>query len=142
MPKRAPRPRRSSCPVATSLDIFGDKWSLLIIRDLLFTDNRRFGDFAKADEGIATNVLAERLERLECEGLIRRRPDPADGRKFVYDLNPKGFELAPVIVEMIIWAARHETTAAPPALVRAMERDRGKFVAGLRARWEQSTAGT
>jgi DNA-binding HxlR family transcriptional regulator len=142
MPKRTPRPRRSSCPVATSLDIFGDKWSLLILRDLLFTDNRRFGDFAKADEGIATNVLAERLERLECEGLIRRGPDPADGRKVVYDLTLKGFELAPVIVEMIIWAARHETTAAPPALVREMERDRGKFVAGLRARWERSTART
>jgi DNA-binding HxlR family transcriptional regulator len=121
--------------VATSLDIFGDKWSLLVIRDLLFTENRRFGDFAGADEEIATNVLAERLERLECEGLIRRDPDPADGRKFVYGLTPKGLDLAPMMLEMIIWAARHEKTAAPPALVRAMKRDRQKFVAGLRARW-------
>jgi DNA-binding HxlR family transcriptional regulator len=137
MPRRTSRPRRSSCPVATSLDIFGDKWSLLVIRDLLFTDHRRFGDFAGADEGIATNVLAERLERLECEGLIRREPDPADGRKFVYGLTPKGLDLAPLIVEMVIWAARYEKTAAPPDLVRSMERDREKFLHGLRKRWER-----
>jgi DNA-binding HxlR family transcriptional regulator len=137
MPRRTSRPRRSSCPVATSLDIFGDKWSLLVIRDLLFTDHRRFGDFAGADEGIATNVLAERLERLECEGLIRREPDPADGRKFVYGLTPKGLDLAPLIVEMVIWAARYEKTAAPPDLVRSMERDREKFLHGLRTRWER-----
>ncbi len=128
-------------PVATSLDIFGDRWSLLIIRDLLFTDNRRFGDLAGADEAIATNVLADRLELLECEGLILRRPDTADGRKFVYDLTPKGFDLAPVIIELVIWAARHERTAAPPDLVRQMERDPRKFVKGLRARWERSSAG-
>jgi DNA-binding HxlR family transcriptional regulator len=137
MPRRTSRPRRSSCPVATSLDIFGDKWSLLVIRDLLFTDHRRFGDFAGADEGIATNVLAERLERLECEGLIRREPDPADGRKFVYGLTAKGLDLAPLIVEMVIWAARYEKTAAPPDLVRSMERDREKFLHGLRTRWER-----
>jgi DNA-binding HxlR family transcriptional regulator len=137
MPRRTSRPRRSSCPVATSLDIFGDKWSLLVIRDLLFTDRRRFGDFAGADEGIATNVLAERLERLECEGLIRREQDPADGRKFVYGLTAKGLDLAPLIVEMVIWAARYEKTAAPPDLVRSMERDREKFLHGLRTRWER-----
>jgi DNA-binding HxlR family transcriptional regulator len=135
MPRRRPKLRRSSCPVATALDIFGDKWSLLVIRDLLFTDHRRFGEFAAADEGIASNVLAERLERLECEGIIRREPDPADGRKFVYGLTPKGLDLAPLIVEMVIWAARHEDTGAPPALVREMERDRARFIEGLRARW-------
>src|SRR2546423_15358767 len=113
MARRTRRSRRSSCPVATSLDIFGDRWSLLIIRDLLFTDNRRFSDFAKADEEIATNVLTDRLELLECEGLILRRPDPADGRKFVYDLTPKGFDLAPVIVQMVVSASRHERTADP-----------------------------
>jgi DNA-binding HxlR family transcriptional regulator len=138
---RISRPRRSSCPIATSLDIFGDRWSLLIIRDLLFTDNRRFSDFARAGEAIATNVLTDRLELLECEGLIFRRPDPADGRKFLYELTGKGFDLAPVIVEMVIWAARHERTAAPPDLVREMERDPKKFVKGLRARWGRSSAG-
>jgi DNA-binding HxlR family transcriptional regulator len=72
--------------------------------------------------------------------LIVRRPDPADGRKFVYGLTPKGLDLAPVIVQMIIWAARHERTAAPPDLVREMERDPEKFVRGLCARWERSSA--
>jgi DNA-binding HxlR family transcriptional regulator len=132
--------RRSDCPINFSLETFGDMWSLLIIRDLLFTDNRRFGDFATAGEAIATNVLTDRLELLECEGLILRRPDPADGRKFVYDLTRKGFDLAPVIIQMVIWAARHERTAAPPDLVREMERDPEKFVQGLRARWERSSA--
>lgn len=141
MARRISRPRRSSCPIATSLDIFGDRWSLLIIRDLLFTDNRRFSDFARAGEAIATNVLADRLELLECEGLIFRRADPADGRKFVYNLTEKGFDLAPVIVEMVIWAARHERTAAPPDLVREMERDPSEFVEGLRARWGRSSGG-
>jgi DNA-binding HxlR family transcriptional regulator len=133
--------RRSRCPVSCTLDILGDKWSLLVIRDLLFTESRRFGDFAAADEGMATNVLAERLERLECEGLIRREPDPADGRKFLYGLTPKGLDLAPLIVEMVIWAARYEDTAAPTALVREMERDRRKFIQGLRARWAHAGSG-
>lgn len=141
MATRTGRPRRSSCPIATSLDIFGDRWSLLIIRDLLFTDNRRFSDFAKAGEAIATNVLTDRLELLECEGLIFRRPDPVDGRKFVYGLTRKGFDLAPVIVEIVIWAARHERTAAPPDLVREMERDPRKFVKGLRGRWGRLAGG-
>src|SRR6266478_1511465 len=114
MARRISRPRRSSCPVATSLDIFGDRWSLLIIRDLLFTDNRRFSDFARADEAIATNVLTDRLELLECEGLILRRPDTADGRKFVYDLTRKGFDLAPVIVHMVIWAVFYVMIGGPP----------------------------
>ena len=136
VPRRKPAPRRSTCPVATSLDIFGDKWSLLVVRDLFFTDHRRFGEFASSDEGIASNVLAERLERLECEGLIHSSPDPADGRKVVYGLTPKGLDLAPMIIEMIIWAATHEKTEAPPALVREMKRDRAAFARKLRRRWE------
>ena len=135
MARRTRNPRRSSCPIATSLDIFGDRWSLLIIRDLLFTNNRHFRDFAEAGERIATNVLADRLELLECEGLIRRRPDPADRRKIVYELTRKGFDLAPVVIEMVVWAARYENTAAPKGLVREMERDRQGFIERLRARW-------
>ena len=130
--------RRSGCPIGISLDLFGDRWSLLIVRDLLFKDCRSFKEFADAGEGIATNVLAERLSRLEAAGIVERHADSADRRKVVYRLSPKGFDLAPVLVEMVIWAARHEVTDAPPAEVREMERHRKRFMRALQKRWRAS----
>lgn len=124
--------RRSGCPISIALERFGDRWSLLVIRDLMFTERRRFNEFLNAGEGIATNVLSDRLRRLEASGLVTRGPDPEDGRKAVYRLTPKGLDLAPVLVELVIWAAHHEDTEAPPALVRQMESDRLGFAAGLR----------
>jgi DNA-binding HxlR family transcriptional regulator len=129
-----PSDRRSGCPISTSLEIFGDRWSLLVIRDLLFSERRSFNEFLAAGEGIATNVLADRLRRLEGANLITRSPDPGDGRKSVYRLTPKGLDLAPMLVEMVVWAAHHEDTEAPPVLVQEMESDRARFIAGLRAR--------
>ena len=126
------RPRRSGCPVAVTLDLLGDQWSLLIVRDLMFHGRRTFGEFAAAGEGIATNVLTERLSRLESAGIIRRMTDAADGRRIVYRLTAKGIDLAPVLVEIVLWAARHERTDAPPALVMRMRRDRAGFLAELR----------
>ncbi len=82
-----------------------------------------------------TNVLADRLERLEAAGIIERREDTEDRRRTVYRLTPKGEDLAPVLVEIVIWAARHEETAAPLAVVREMERDRKRFIAALRRQW-------
>jgi DNA-binding HxlR family transcriptional regulator len=125
--------RRSGCPIGISLDIFGDRWSLLVVRDLMFKGLRTFKEFAAAGEGIATNVLAERLERLESAGIIARATDPADARRILYHLTDKGMALAPVLIEMVIWAARYETTDAPPRTVRAMRRDRAAFIAGLEA---------
>ncbi|HKP15899.1 MAG TPA: helix-turn-helix domain-containing protein [Gemmatimonadaceae bacterium] len=129
--------RRSGCPIGIALDLFGDRWSLLVVRDLLFKDRRTFGEFADSGEGIATNVLADRLSRLELAGIVERRADAADGRRAVYHLTEKGFALAPVLVEMVIWAARHEDTDAPPAEVREMERHRARFMASLRKRWSR-----
>lgn len=126
--------RRSGCPIAISLDLFGDRWSLLIVRDLLFADRCTFKEFAEADESIATNILADRLGRLEGAGIVERRADPADGRKVVYALTGKGFDLAPVLLEMALWAAKHEDTDAPPAMVGALRRDRARFLRDLRAR--------
>jgi DNA-binding HxlR family transcriptional regulator len=128
------RERRSGCPIAVSLDIFGDRWSLLIVRDLLFKGLFSFSELSAAGEGIASNVLADRLERLEAAAIIERRADPSDGRKITYRLTPKGLDLGPVLVEMVIWAARYEDTDAPPAEVRAMTRDRARFLAGVRKR--------
>jgi DNA-binding HxlR family transcriptional regulator len=130
----ADRPQRSGCPIAISLDIFGDRWSLLIVRDLIFCRGRSFREFEAAGEGIATNILAERLDRLERAGIIRRRRDPDDRRRVVYLLTDKGIDLAPVLVEMIIWAARHERTEAPEDVVTAIEADRMRFIDGLTSR--------
>jgi DNA-binding HxlR family transcriptional regulator len=135
---RDPEARRSGCPISISLELFGDRWTLLIVRDLMFKELCTFGEFAGAGEGIATNVLADRLARLEDAGIIVRRPDAADGRRVVYRLTRKGMELAPVLVELVLWAARHEATEAPPAVVARMTADRAGFIAGLWDRWRAS----
>ena len=125
--------RRSDCPISISLELFGDRWSLLVVRDLMFKGRRTFKEFASAGEGIATNILAERLERLEAAGIMGRAADPADARRTIYHLTDKGMALAPVLVEIMIWAARHEDTDALPKTVRAMRKDRAAFIAGLSA---------
>jgi DNA-binding HxlR family transcriptional regulator len=130
----SPRPRRSGCPLSTCLDIFGDRWSLLIVRDLMFSGLRTFRAFSAAGEGIATNILSDRLKRLEDEGIIRRARSLDDGREVVYALTDKGLDLAPVLVEMVLWAARYERTDAPPAVVREMRTRKHRFIARVRER--------
>jgi DNA-binding HxlR family transcriptional regulator len=128
------RSRRSGCPISTCLDIFGDRWSLLVVRDLMFSGLRTFSEFSAAGEGIATNILADRLKRLEDEGIIARSRGDDDGRTVRYRLTEKGLDLAPVLVEMVLWAARHERTDAPPAVVRRMRHEKQKFIADARKR--------
>jgi DNA-binding HxlR family transcriptional regulator len=132
--------RRSGCPICISLELFGDRWSLLVVRDLMFSGYRSFREFAAAGERIATNVLADRLHRLEAAGIVVRQPHPKDLRKAVYRLTEKGIALAPMLVEMIIWAARYERTAAPPAVVKRIRNDRARFIAGLRKQWVKASA--
>jgi DNA-binding HxlR family transcriptional regulator len=115
--------------------MLGDRWSLLIIRDLMFRGFRTYTELRESEEGIATNILADRLQRLEDCGIISTEPDPTDGRKLIYRLTLKGIDLAPVLVELILWGARYEDTAAPPAVLRKMEKNRTEFVSELRKRW-------
>jgi len=136
MPNLKLPPRRSDCPLNASLEIFGDRWTLLVVRDLMFGGRCSYRDFLKADEKIATNILAERLHRLEASGIVEKHRDVEDGRKINYRLTEKGIDLAPVLVEMIVWAARHEDTAAPPAVIHDMTVNRDTFIAGLRDRWK------
>ena len=114
--------------------MLGDAWSLLIVRDLMFKDRRTYNDFLGGGEGIASNILAARLLKLEGAGIVEKRRDPTDARRFVYRLSEKGMDLAPVLVELVIWSARHETTDAPPSVVRAMRSDRAAFIANARKR--------
>ena len=133
----AGKQRRSGCPVSISLDIFGDRWSLLIVRDLMVRGYRTFKEFHESGEGIATNVLADRLSRLEKAGIISAEADPADQRRVNYRLTEKGIDLAPVLLELLIWGARHEQTAAPCALIANMEQNREQILAEVRRRWRE-----
>lgn len=137
MPAKAVPPRRSGCPVGLSLDIVGDRWSLLIVRDLMVRGLRTFKDFRESGERIATNILADRLKKLEGAGVITSHPEPADARKVNYRLTEKGIELAPVLMELLLWGARHENTSMPPALVARLQNDREGFLAEVRRRWQQ-----
>lgn len=133
-----PRARqRSGCPVAITLETLGDRWSLLIIRDLMVRGLRTFKEFRESGEGIATNVLAERLRRLESAGLLAPEPDPSDKRRSLYRLTEKGIALAPVLLEMLIWGARHVQTGAPAGLADRIERDRESVLAEVERQWRE-----
>jgi len=116
--------------------MLGDRWSLLIIRDMMVRGSRTYKEFLESDEGIATNILADRLQKLVAHGIVTTEPDSSDGRKLIYSLTAKGIDLAPVLTEMVLWAAAHEDTGNQ-ALVRQMQADKEQFLAGVRQRWAQ-----
>lgn len=99
---------RSACPISTALDIFGDKWSLLIIRDLMFKGKNTYGDFLSSEEKIATNILADRLALLEMGGVVTKHNHPKHKLKMVYKLTPKGIDLILVLIEIISWSVKHQ----------------------------------
>lgn len=133
-----PRPKiRSGCPVSISLEVLGDRWSLLVIRDLMVRGYRRFREFQESGEGIASNILTDRLRKLEARGLITTEIEARDGRGVNYRLTEKGLDLAPVLLELLIWGARHEETGAPRAVIAEMETHREELLAEVRRRWEQ-----
>jgi len=129
--------RRSGCPVSIALERFGDRWSLLIIRDLMVRGYRTFKEFEQSGEGIATNILAQRLRRLLSAGIISVAREKGDRRRVNYRLTRKGIELAPVVLELLIWSSRHERTGAPCALVEQMAANRQQVLAEVRRRWEE-----
>jgi DNA-binding HxlR family transcriptional regulator len=134
--KRRSKPR-SGCPVSISLEVLGDRWSLLIIRDLMVRGFHTFKEFQESGEGIATNILADRLHRLEAADIIASESQETDGRRVKYRLTEKGIDLAPVLLELLIWGARNQETWAPPALIRNIENDREMFLAEVRRRWRE-----
>jgi len=138
--RKASEARRSGCPLNASVEILGDRWSLLIIRDMMLRGLTSFKEFLGSWEGIATNILADRLKNLERHGIITTRRDATDGRKVIYMLTRKGIDLAPVLTEMVLWAAGHEKTENE-ALVRLMKKDREGLIREIRERWEKSASG-
>lgn len=127
--------RRSACPLNASVEMLGDRWSLLILRDMMLRGFKTFKQFLESHEGIATNILTDRLRRLEGYGIIATKRDATDGRKTIYVLTAKGIGLAPVLMEMVLWAAAHEKTGNQ-ALVQLMQKDKEQFLADIRKRWE------
>ncbi|HKX18259.1 MAG TPA: helix-turn-helix domain-containing protein [bacterium] len=105
------RQPRSRCPVSLALDAIGDKWSLLILRDITLREKRRYHEFLNSEEGISTNILADRLARLERQGLISKSADPDDRRQFVYAPTQKGLDLLPVVFEMARWSLKYSRAA-------------------------------
>ncbi|MFK7848027.1 MAG: winged helix-turn-helix transcriptional regulator [Rhodothermales bacterium] len=134
----------STCPVTFALDTFGDKWSLLIIRDLFFKKKRYYSDFLRSPEKISTNILANRLSKMEAAGLLSKQIDPDKSSKYIYSLTSKGKDLLPLILEMISWSATHDgqlaglehiVDGAPANLIERFQSDRdkllGEILAGL-----------
>jgi len=99
--------KRSSCAISSALDIIGDKWALLIVRDMMFHDKNTYGDFHKCAEKIATNVLADKLVLLESSGIIEKKKHPESKVKYLYKLTQKGIDLLPVLMEIILWSDKH-----------------------------------
>jgi len=129
--------RRSGCPVSISLEVLGDRWSLLIIRDLMVRGFRTFKEFVESGEGIATNILADRLAKLEAAGILSSATQPVDGRRVSYRLTKKGIDLAPLLLELLLWGARHEETMAPRKVIAKIEKHREEFLAETRRRWRE-----
>jgi DNA-binding HxlR family transcriptional regulator len=132
-----PRQRRSGCPVSISLELLGDRWSLLIVRDLMVRGLRTFKEFHESGEGIASNILADRLRRLEEVGIVGAETVEGDARRIHYRLTERGIDLAPVLLELLVWGASHERSSAPPALVEQMKNNREAFLAEVRRRWRE-----
>lgn len=116
--------RRSTCPISSALDLLGDKWSLLVMRDVLFRGKCHYREFLASEERIATNILADRLARLEAAGLLERSGDDPRSGKQTYRATDKGKDLIPLLLETIRWSAGHDPqVTVPPALLAELDRD-------------------
>lgn len=124
--------RRSDCPINYGIEIFGDKWTLLIVRDLMFKGKYYYGEFLQSEEKIATNILADRLALLEKNGLVSKSNDPKHKQKLIYKLTPKGIDLVPVLVELIVWAAKYDKDSAVDLkFVENIKRDKAGLIAQI-----------
>ncbi len=117
--------RRSDCPISFALDCFGDQWTLLVVRDLLLKGKCRYQELRQTEEGIASNTLSDRLRALETAGIVERHVAPRNQGGVTYSLTERGLDLAPLMVELILWSAKHDPeTAADPEFVAAAHADR------------------
>lgn len=124
--------KRSNCPISYALDFFGDKWTFLIIRDLAFPGKKFYKDFLGSDEGIATNILSDRLKRLEAIGVIQSKTYEKLKTKKEYSLTQKGKDLIPILIEIILWSADYDTESAlPPEFLLQAKTNRKQLIADV-----------
>jgi DNA-binding HxlR family transcriptional regulator len=124
---------KSNCAINYSLETFGDNWSLLIVRDIVYFGKRTFGEFLESEEGISSNILASRLLALERNGILVKKPHDIDKRKEVYLLTEKGLDLIPVLIELAAWGAHHDPqTKAQMSWITAVNNDREKIIGLIR----------
>lgn len=121
--------KRSDCPISCSLDVWGDKWSFLIIRDLMFKKECTYGDFLKSEEKIATNILASRLLTLEESGVIDKLEHPDSKAKVLYKLTEKGIDLLPLMIEINLWADKYFSIPQErKEMLKEIKKDKEKFI--------------
>ncbi|KEQ27669.1 winged helix-turn-helix transcriptional regulator [Paenibacillus tyrfis] len=124
---------KSHCPINFSLETFGDSWSLLIVRDIVYFGKKTYGEFLESEEGISSNILASRLVHLERKGLLVKKPHDTDKRKEVYLLTEKGLDLIPVLLELANWGAQYDPeTDAPQSWIAAVYADRESMISLIR----------
>ncbi|WP_337659820.1 winged helix-turn-helix transcriptional regulator [Anderseniella sp. Alg231-50] len=127
-------PRRSDCPISFALEIFGDRWTLIVLRDLMLKSRQRYRELLEGDEGIATNVLAERLKRLEHRKLVTKKRDPTDARQFIYLPTELAVSLVPMLVEMTVWGLRTSDNGIGAEYLEKFETDRDRLITELQAK--------
>ncbi len=120
--------KRSDCPISCSLDIFGDKWSLLILRDVMLRNKFSFGEFLESEEKIATNILADRLSLLEAENILSKQVSPENKSKFIYHLTKKGIDLLPIIIEIMDWGAKYNPDCPRKEVGKRIKKDKAGLI--------------
>ena len=131
---RSTKKPRSHCPISFGLDLVGDRWTLLVLRDLIIVGKRHFRELTSSPEAIASNILTARLNLLECQGIITRRRDPTNARQLIYEPTAKGLDLLPVMLELARWGATYDPkTAAPPGFAEKIRTDRDGFIDQIRS---------
>lgn len=115
---------RSDCPISFSLDVLGDKWALLIVRDMVFAGKSTYGEFLQSEEKMATNILANRLATLESQGVVTKEVAADKKSKFTYRLTEKGLDLLPLVMEITLWGAKYSSAGGEAALLRELAADK------------------
>lgn len=124
--------KRSDCPISCSLDVWGDKWSLLIIRDLMLAKECTYGDFVKSPESIATNILASRLQVLGENKIIEKLDHPDSKAKVLYRLTRKGIDLLPILIEINLWAEKYSSIPEDKkAMLKRVKKDKAGFIKAM-----------
>lgn len=119
---------RSNCPISCSLEIFGDKWSLLVIRDIMLRGKMSYSEFLDSEEKIATNILANRLSMLEDKSILSKRVSPDNKSKYIYSLTEKGADVLPIIIEMMDWGAKYNPNCPRKELGKKIKKDKAKVI--------------